>query len=242
MEDLTCCELPCHYPREANKQTKSRESSPCTAPLIQRSLLVKKWAKWNVCFSLISAIWNKVSEQTGFISLLCYYPRNWLKTSKNSILDGFCCYQDVWKKSLYVPKLWTLCEYLVFWKAQVPDLCTSGVVGKTNTASSSFFVSRSYLLTPAGRGSLLLYEWACHHLAPSSRTPYNGPSLTPVSSWRTPPSCHLLPGSCPLHFDPKKGTWWMDTQRVIPVMPGVLFVWHILGSRIWRPLKSLDGF
>lgn len=132
MEDLTCCELPCHYPREANKQTKSRESSPCTAPLIQRSLLVKKLAKWNACFSLISAIWNKVSEQTGFISLLCYYPRNWLKTSKNSILDGFCCYQDVWKKSLYVPKLWTLCEYFRFLEGSGAWLV------QTNTASSSF--------------------------------------------------------------------------------------------------------
>lgn len=58
----------------------------------------------------------------------------------------------------------------------------------------------SYLRTPAGRGSLFLSEWACLHQAPPSLMPHNGPSLTPVSSWRKPPSCHLPPESCLLHL------------------------------------------
>lgn len=65
-------------------------------------------------------------------------------------------------------------------------------------------VVRPYLLTPAGRGSLFLSWRACHHQAPASLTPHNGPSLTPVSSWRTPPPCHLPPESCPPHLDPKR--------------------------------------
>lgn len=65
------------------------------------------------------------------------------------------------------------------------------------------FKTRPYLLTPAGRGSLFLSEKVCHHQAPASLTPHSGPSLTPVSSWRTPPPFHLPPESCPLHLDPK---------------------------------------
>lgn len=67
-----------------------------------------------------------------------------------------------------------------------------------------FLVARPHLPTPAERDSLFLSEWECRHQVAASLTPHNGPSLTPVSSSRTLPSCHLPLESFPRHLDPKR--------------------------------------
>lgn len=75
---------------------------------------------------------------------------------------------------------------------------------KQSDKENELLVVWAHLLIPAERGSRRLAEWACHHPLPASLIPYNGPSWTPVSSWRTL-SCHsLLPDDFLLHLVPKR--------------------------------------